>query len=67
MKLKKIEISGFGKLVNRSFEFGPGLNLIYGFNEAGKSTLQRSILAALYGFFDDGSITCGKKTHISLL
>ncbi len=61
MKLKRIELDGFGKLVNQVYEFSPGLNLIYGRNEAGKSTLQRSILAALYGFFDDGSITIAKK------
>lgn len=65
MKLNQIEISGFGKLVNRSYEFSPGMNLIYGLNEAGKSTLQRSILAALYGFFDDGSITAVKKSILT--
>ena len=65
MKLKKIEIGGFGKLINRSFEFCPGLNLIYGFNESGKSTLQRSILAALFGFFDDGPITSIKKSVLA--
>lgn len=61
MKLKRLEIEGFGKLVKQIYEFGPGLNLIYGRNEAGKSTLQRSILAALYGFFDEGTITAAKK------
>ena len=61
MKLKRLEINGFGKLVKQVYEFSPGLNLIYGRNEGGKSTLQRSILAALYGFFDDGSITAAKR------
>ena len=65
MKLRKIEISGFGKLVNQSFEFCHGLNLIYGFNESGKSTLQRSILAALFGFYDDGPITSIKKSILA--
>ncbi|MEI7844297.1 MAG: AAA family ATPase [Chloroflexota bacterium] len=65
MKLKKIELDGFGKLVNQSYEFNPGLNLIYGRNEAGKSTLQRSIFAALYGFFDDGTITALKRSAMS--
>lgn len=65
MKLKQIKIDGFGKLVNRAYEFGSGMNLIYGVNEAGKSTLQRSILAALYGFFDEGSITSIKKAVLS--
>jgi len=61
MKLKRIELDGFGKLVGQAYDFSPGLNLIYGRNEAGKSTLQRSIFAALYGFFDAGSITAAKK------
>lgn len=61
MKLKKIELDGFGKFVNQAFEFSPGLNLIYGRNEAGKTTLQRSILAALYGLLDNGSVTSAKK------
>ena len=61
MKLKRLEINGFGKLVKQAYEFSPGLNLIFGRNEAGKSTLQRSVLAALYGFFDDGSVTAAKK------
>ena len=65
MKLKKIELDGFGKLVQQVFDFGPGLTLIYGRNEAGKSTLQRSIFAALYGFFDEGTITAGKKVALS--
>jgi len=66
MKLKRLEIDGFGKLVKQVYEFGPGLNLIYGCNEAGKSTLQRSILAALYGFFDDSSITAAKKAAMAI-
>lgn len=65
MKLKNIELDGFGKFVNQTFEFGPGLNLIYGRNEAGKTTLQRSILAALYGFLDNGSVTSAKKSAIT--
>ena len=65
MKLKKVELDGFGKLVNCNFEFGPGFNLIFGRNEAGKSTLQRSILAALYGFFDDGTITAQKRAALT--
>lgn len=66
MKLKRLEIDGFGRLVKQIYEFNPGLNVIYGRNEAGKSTLQRSILAALYGFFDDGTITAAKKAVMAV-
>lgn len=61
MKLLALHLEGFGRLVGRDFAFSPGFNLIYGPNEAGKSTLQQAILALLYGFFDDGSITTAKR------
>lgn len=65
MKLLNIKLNGFGKLVNREFQLAPGLNLVFGPNEAGKSTLQRAILSALYGFFDDGSITAAKRAVLA--
>ena len=52
MRLRHIGIDGFGCLHNLETEFAPGLNVIYGLNEAGKSTLQQAICAMLYGFFD---------------
>jgi DNA repair exonuclease SbcCD ATPase subunit len=36
-------------LADRRFEFGPGLNVVVGPNEAGKSTLAAAIVASLYG------------------
>ena len=61
MKLLNLHLDGFGRLVGRDFAFAPGFNLIYGPNETGKSTLQQAILALLYGFFDDGSVTAAKR------
>ena len=49
MRIDKVEIDGFGKLNNCSFDFSSGLNLIYGKNESGKSTLCEFILAMFYG------------------
>ncbi len=49
MHINRIEIKGFGKLNNRVLSFGKGINLIYGENEAGKSTVQWFIRAMLYG------------------
>jgi len=49
VKLRRLGIGGFGRLQQRTFVFGDGLNVIYGPNEAGKSTLARSIVASLYG------------------
>ena len=50
MQIRKIEIAGFGKFKNASFEFGDGLQVIYGVNESGKSTLRAFILGMLFGF-----------------
>ena len=49
MKLRRLTIAGFGRITQRTFEFSDGLNVIYGPNEAGKSTIARSIVASLYG------------------
>lgn len=48
MHIKSLSIKGFGSL-SGDFEFLPGLNIIVGDNEAGKSTLSAAILALLYG------------------
>jgi DNA repair exonuclease SbcCD ATPase subunit len=53
VKIERIEIAGFGCLVQRSFAFGPGLNVILGPNESGKTTLLHAIQAILYGFPGD--------------
>lgn len=49
MRIDKVEIDGFGKLNNCEFTFADGVNLIYGVNESGKSTLCEFILSAFYG------------------
>lgn len=49
MRIDKVEIDGFGKLNNQEFTFADGVNLIYGENESGKSTLCEFILSAFYG------------------
>lgn len=61
MKIASIQLNGFGKLVDRSFEFGPAFNLVFGPNEVGKSTLQQALLALLFGFFEEGRITTTKR------
>lgn len=52
MKIIKLKINGFGRFVNKEISFGNGLNLVYGRNEAGKSTIQNFIKASLYGFIN---------------
>ena len=53
MRIREIELPGFGCLSDFGAELSPGLNLFYGENEAGKSTLQAAICALLYGFFEN--------------
>lgn len=50
MRINRLQIHAFGKLQDRELCFTPGLNLIYGPNESGKSTLMAFLRAALYGF-----------------
>jgi DNA repair exonuclease SbcCD ATPase subunit len=49
VKLLELRIDGFGRLTDRTVRFDPRFNVIYGPNEAGKSTLTNAILASLYG------------------
>ena len=49
MKINKIQVNGFGNLQNKNIEFMPGINLIHGTNEAGKSTLVYFIKSMFYG------------------
>ncbi|HEY9060003.1 MAG TPA: AAA family ATPase [Pseudobacteroides sp.] len=49
MKIKRLELTAFGKFKNHIVEFDEGLNLIFGENEAGKTTLQNFIKYMLYG------------------
>lgn len=50
MYIKTLHIYGFGKHENKIINFTDGLNVIYGDNEAGKTTIQQFILQIFYGF-----------------
>lgn len=50
MKIRKIVIYGFGKHENKTIDFTDGINVIYGHNEAGKTTIQQFIVQTLFGF-----------------
>lgn len=49
MKLLELHIDGFGKFHDRTISFHNGINVIYGKNEAGKSTLHTFIRGMLFG------------------
>lgn len=50
MRIKSLDIVGFGKIVNQQLTFSDGTTLIYGPNEAGKSTIYQFIREMLFGF-----------------
>jgi exonuclease SbcC len=47
MRLIKLHIHPFAGTVNKIYEFESGLNVVYGPNEAGKSTIVKALLLAL--------------------
>ena len=49
MKIQKLHINAFGNIKNKDIELSDGINVIYGKNEAGKSTLLKFIVDMLYG------------------
>lgn len=49
MRLLELHIDGFGKFHDRTISFNDGINIIYGKNEAGKSTLHTFIRGMLFG------------------
>jgi len=50
MKIATIQVGSYGLMLNRSIALGPGLNVIRGANETGKSTLLAFVRAMLFGF-----------------
>ena len=53
MKIKRLELKAVGPFTDRTLDFSsinPGLHIIYGPNEAGKSSSLRALKALLYGF-----------------
>lgn len=49
MEIREAQIFSFGKLKNKNIRFAPGINVIYGANEAGKTTLHDFLTAMLFG------------------
>ncbi len=49
MEYRRLHINHFGTLQNQTLEFSEGINVIYGPNESGKSTLHAFLEAMLFG------------------
>jgi uncharacterized protein YhaN len=53
MRLKRLDMKAFGPFTSQTLEFdskAPGLHIIFGQNEAGKSSSLRALKALLFGF-----------------
>lgn len=49
MYIKRAQLDNFGKFYQKTIHFSPGLNVIYGENESGKSTLHSFLVGMLFG------------------
>jgi uncharacterized protein YhaN len=49
MLIRKLKLNYFGRFNNKEIELKPGINLIYGENEAGKSTIHTFIKGMFFG------------------
>ena len=49
MKIDKIMIRNFGKIHDKSLELGDGINVLYGENESGKTTIHTFLKGMFFG------------------
>ena len=47
MKIQELEVKNFGKFTDRRIQMEDGINILYGENESGKSTLHTFIKGML--------------------
>ena len=50
MKIRELYLRSFGKFSEKKVVFHDGINVIYGENESGKSTVHTFIKSMLFGF-----------------
>ncbi len=65
MYIKKLHISSFGTLIDRDIELSPGLNVIEGPNESGKTSAAMFIKFVLYGLSGAKGIINEKQKYIN--
>lgn len=49
MNINRLKINSYGKLKEKEINLNKGINIIYGKNESGKSTILKFIINSLYG------------------
>ncbi len=65
MYIKKLHISSFGTLIDRDVELSPGLNVIEGPNESGKTSAAMFIKFILYGLSGAKGVINEKQKYIN--
>ena len=63
MRLIDLHLDGFGKFHDLDLRFAEGMNILYGHNEAGKSTLHAFLQAMLYGLERRPGVGSAAKLH----
>lgn len=66
MRIEELYLKSFGKFSGKRISFGDGINVIYGHNEAGKTTVYHAVGAMLFGLERQrgrASQTDGYKTY----
>ncbi|WP_427339631.1 AAA family ATPase [Caloranaerobacter sp. DY30410] len=51
MIIRELILNSFGKFKNKSITFTEGINIVFGKNESGKTTIHKFIEGMFYGFF----------------
>ena len=49
MKIQQLNIHSYGKIKDKEIKFGDNINIIFGKNESGKSTIMHYIVNSFYG------------------
>lgn len=49
MKINSLKVNAYGNIENKEVHFKDGINIIYGKNESGKSTILNYIISSFYG------------------
>ena len=49
MKINSLKVNAYGNIENKNINFQDGVNIIYGKNESGKSTMLNYIISSFYG------------------
>lgn len=63
MKIRQVVIHNFGQFHNKKILFSPGLNVVYGENESGKSTLHTFLVSMLFGMEKSRGRGAGKDSY----